>query len=614
MQCKHVSMIGWLVAAALPCPAQVPPPGAPPGTAAGTPQARPEPMLLPQLLALPRGDRELAIDGSLTDWPELPAIRLDDRRQLSGTAYNAWRGPSDLGAQAFLLWDDKALYVSCAVKDEWHRALDGKTLQLTEVPACDSVVLTFDPGRDTRGVGGDPGRREDREFWLADEAGRQVVQWDRLRGTARVLDGQARCVAVHDKEHGITNYEASIPWGEILAPGKSAKAGLVLDVQIVVNDFDESTDPMPQTRIGLTFGCGPVVDPGLLASLMLVGDAAALQGVVPEFPPKPGATEALPTGEEQWQQWIANLLAQPPAEFDGNGAAAECGGVKRLALLEELDSQCARMPRVDFLELHHRIHRRMNREIAGLSARGLPWLWRRRLEMLSKDAADPVAAGAVRVYRLPMGGWLVRSATSNYVVDGAGADLAEYLWGGLGFAVLTQPLDMVRRNDQMLVRMYLAEPPRAVLTHIAFHLPMVPMETMSIVEPGKSYPTSTGAQIRTFGSALEDGKVTWSCSYWIEMAKGPRLLFVGPNLKPKEVDVTDVDLAIVSPRNPELLEIVRQVKPRLVMIDDAFTVQSHPAQARITLRDLHAIQQELRPIRSVLLAPGESWTVQAAGK
>lgn len=614
MQLKHLLTIGGLVAAALPCPAQVPAPGTPAGGAAGAPQPRPEPMLLPQLLALPRGDRELTIDGTLTDWPELPAIRLDDRRQLSGTANNAWRGPSDLSAQAFLLWDEQALYVSCAVKDEWHRALDGKTLQLTEVPACDSVVLTFDPERDTRGLGTDPGRREDREFWLADEAGRQVVQWDRLRGTARVLGAPARCVAVHDKEHGITNYEASIPWSEILPPGKSPKVGLVLDVQIVVNDFDESTDPMPQTRIGLTFGCGPVVDPGLLASMMLVGDSASLRGVVPEFPPKPGTAAAPPTGEEQWQQWIANLLALPPTEFDGSGAAAECGGVKRLALLEQLDSECARMPRVDFLELHHRIHRRMSREIAGLSARGLPWLWRRRLEMLSKDAADPVAEGAARVYRLPMGGWLVRSATSNYVVDGAGADLAEYLWGGLGFAVLTQPLDMVRRNDQMLLRMYFAEPPRTVLTHIAFHLPMVPMETMSLVEPGKSYPTSTGAQIRTLGSALDDGKVTWSCSYCIEMAKGPRLLFVGPNLKANEADLTDVDLAIASPRNPELVEIVRRVKPRLVMIDDAFTVQSHPAQERVTLRELHAIQQELRPLHSVLLAPGESWTVKVGAR
>ena len=31
-----------------------------------------------------------------------------------------------------------------------------------------------------------------------------------------------------------------------------------------LNDFDETTDGMAQTRIGWTFGLGPVVDPGLL--------------------------------------------------------------------------------------------------------------------------------------------------------------------------------------------------------------------------------------------------------------------------------------------------------------------------------------------------------------
>jgi hypothetical protein len=64
---------------------------------------------------------------------------------------------------------------------------------LTEIPVADSVVLTFDPERDTRAATATiPGGAEDREFWLADEAGREVVQWDRLRGTARVLDGGGR--------------------------------------------------------------------------------------------------------------------------------------------------------------------------------------------------------------------------------------------------------------------------------------------------------------------------------------------------------------------------------------------------------------------------------------
>lgn len=583
------------------------PPGSP-----NKPQ-RPEPMLVPQALALPRGDKTIAIDGSLVDWPELPALRLDDTRQLSGTANKAWIGASDLSAQAFFVWDADALYVGLAVRDEWHRGLDAKSLRIVEIPACDNVVLTFDPGRDTRAAGDDPGRREDREFWLADEAGRQVVQWDRLRGDARMLDEKsARVVAVHDKERGVTSYEARIPWREILPVDDAPKPGRVIDLQVVVNDFDETTDAMPQTRIGLTFGCSPVVDPGLLASLMLLGDASALQGLVPEFPPKPGVKDAPPPGEKQWGQWLAQLLANPPAVFDGKGAPADAGGAKRLELLEQLDTACARMPRVDFLELCQRVHRRMNREVAGLHARGLPWLWRNRLEALSKAAEDPVPDGAARLFRLPMGGWLVRSATRNFAVDAAGADVPEFLWGAIEFCALTQPLDMTRRNDQLLVRMALNEPPRTLLTHVAFHLPVVPMETMAIVEPGKSYPSAGGARIDALGAPPQDKFVAWSCSYRIDVPKGPSCLFVGPTLRADDVPAEAVDVAVVCPYAPELLAIVQKVRPRLVVIDDAFLPESNPDRPRMALRGLHALQQALAPTPSLLLAPGESWTVIAA--
>ena len=577
--------------------------------------ARPAPMLLPQVLVLPRGDRELRADGSLGDWPELPGVRIDDQRQVSGSAFNAWIGPADLGAQAFCTWDPDALWLGIAVKDEWHRALDASTMTLTEIPAADSVVVTFDPDRDTRAAGDDPGRREDREFWLADEAGRQVVLWDRLRGSARMLDAdRARVVALHDKEHGITTYEARIPWAEILPPGRNAEAGLVLDVQIVVNDYDESTDTMAQSRVGLTFGCGPVIDPGLLATMMLLPDAAALRGVVPPFPPKPSVPEVPHLLPRYWQQWTASLLASPPEVYDGTRAPQECGGSERLALLEQLDERCASMPRVDFVELHHRIHRRMTREVAGLHARGLPRLWRERLVAVSREAEDPVPEGAARVFRLPMGGWLVRSAQRNFAIDPAGADLEKLVWGGIEFCVLTQPLDLTRRNDQLLVRMYAAEPPRPVLTHIRFHLPLIPMDLMPLVEPGEIWGSATGARVTGLGHKRGDGAVPWSYSYRIELPQGPTLLVVGPSLLPAEVDAGAVDLAIVSPRNPDLLAIVQKVAPALVTIDDAFTCSSHPTQPRLSLRELFALQQELRPVPSVLLAPGESWTVRAKGR
>jgi hypothetical protein len=571
-----------------------------------------EPMLLPQAVVLPRGDREIAIDGSLIDWPELPAMRLDDQRQLSGTALRAWHGPNDLSAHAFAQWDVDHLYVAVVVKDEWHRPLDANALLVTEIPPADSVVLTFDPERDTRSLGADPGRAEDREFWLADENGREVVQWDRLRGSARVLDpASARMVVLHSDEQGITTYEARIPWSEILPVGRKAEAGLVVDAQIVVSDFDEATDPMPQTRIGWTFGCGAVVDPGLLGSMMLVADREALRGIVPEFPPKPGTKGPPLPSADHWHDLTARLLARPPAVHDGTVAPEEAGGIARLAVLEEIDEHCERFPRVDYLEFTARIQRRMSREVAGIAARGLPSFWRERLRALSKAAEDPVPNRAVRIFRIPQGGWLVRGAQRSFAIDAAGADLAEWLWGGVEMLILTQPLDVARRNDQLAVRMLLNKPPRPVLTHIAFHLPAVAMADLPLTEPGGEYGDTAGPRIRASGAKTADGSVSRSCSYRIEIPSGPVLLVTGPDARPADMVPGHVDVMIVSPHNPAAPQLVARVAPELVLIDDAFGCSTSPNVARVQLREIHGLQRALQPRPSLVLAPGESWDVTA---
>lgn len=575
---------------------------------------RPLPLPPPRIVVLPRGTKEITIDGSLADWPGLPPIGLDDQRQLSGTAANAWRGDKDLSAVAFLVWDADSLYVACVVKDEWHRALDAKTLTLTEVPVADSVVLTFDPNRDTRSIGPDPGRREDREFWLADQAGRQIVQWDRLRGTAQVIeDAKARCVALHDKERGITTYEASMPWSEILPAGAKAAPGRVFDMQIVVNDFDESTDPMPQTRIGWTFGSGPVIDPAGFGSVMLV-DADAATKALPAFPERP-VVETPGLDPKEWEALTQRLLQVPPAIYDGTKAPAEAGGLARLKVLEEIEGHCEAFPRVDFVELQHRIHRRMQREVAGIERRGLPSWWHERLAAMSKNAEDPVPNATVRLFRLPMGGWLVRMTQGGFLIDAAGAGVAEYLWGGAQFCVLTQPLDMTRRNDQLLLRMLQTKPPRPVFMHIAFHLPVVAMTDVPLFEPGQKFAPTAGVEVRALGAKLADGSVPWSCSYVVAVPAGPRLLVVGPNLLPDEAaDVGAIDAMILSPRNPEAPAIVKKVAPRLVVVDDGFLPAAYPDQKRMALRTLHSLQGILRPQPSLILAPGESWDIAVAPK
>jgi len=577
------------------------------------PKQQPKPMLLPQGVVLPLGDREISIDGSLIDWPKLPAMQLNDKRQLSGTRHGAWYGRADASAVVFMMWSEQGLYIACTALDQWHRALDAKTLQLTEIPAADSLMLTFDPDRNTRSNGPDPGRREDREFWLADEKGRKVVQWDRLRGTARVLRAEARMFVLHDKEQGITTYEAMIPWSEILPTGQQPQVGKSIDLQMVLNDFDEVTDSMPQTRIGWTFGMGPIVDPGLLGTIQLVGSDAPLRGIMPDFSAKPGTNEPPCEPREYWQELSAQLIQNPPAVYDGTLTPEETGGMKRLKALETLDKHYARMPRVDNLEILQRVNRRMSREVAGLVARGLPSWWRERTHATSRQAQDPVPAGTLRLFRLPMGGWMVRNSRRNFLIDAAGPDIEQWLWGAAQMCVLTQPLSMSRRNDQLLLRMFTAEPAHPVLAHIVFHLPIIAMDKIPLVQVGEAY-GQAGYKMHSIGKPRPDGSVPYDVGYRIETVGCPDMLIVGPTTKIEHVEAKPVGVLIASSLNRGMVEIAKKVKPGIVLFDDGFRPDTDAQLGRVTLNHLHQLQRALLPLKSVVLAPGESWNVKAAAK
>lgn len=567
-----------------------------------------EPMPVPLIVACRRGDQAIEVDGSLLDWPQLPALDLSDQRQLSGTGQNAWRGTADLSAVAFLLWDDQDLWFSCVVKDEWHRSLDATSGALHEIPVADSIVLTFDPQRDTRALGPDPGRRDDVEFWLGDESSHGLLLWDRLRGSARICDG-GRVVVSHDRESGLTTYEARLPWQEILPPGAKPKAGLVFDLQVVVNDFDESTDSMPQTRIGWTFGCDVAVDPGLLGSVQLIADVGGLQGAMPEFPPRlsPPLPESL--GTEIWRRFAAEIAGLPPTVHDGRNAPEEAGGIARLRLLEWYDAQCARFPRVDHVEFCQRIQRRMVREVAGIQQRGLPWFWNQMLMEVSRSAEKPPPNGVLRLYRLPHGGWLLRGAADAALVDPSGAELHQWLWGASQCVVLSQPLDITRRNDQLVVRMATSKSERTFYTHAAFHVPLLTMNDMPLVEPGKQYVNANGIQLRTLGHRSPDGSVPYALGYRIAMPAGPSILVAGPSLSPDDLPEEPSTAMILSPRNPRAISIARKANVELIVLDDVFCCESLPNVRRVALADLHMLQKAILPKASLLLGPGESWDI-----
>ena len=175
----------------------------------------------------------------------------------------------------------------------------------------------------------------------------------------------------------------------------------------------------------------------------------------------------------------------PPQIHDGKEAPEACGGLRRLELLQRLDYEIARHPRVDFVEFCQRVHRRMSREVAAAEQRGLPFFWDLRSQQLAEVAATAPPKRGFALSRLPQGGWLVRAEKQSFLVDPAGADIATRFWAGSEFVLLTESLDMSRRNDQLLLRMAEGDAQRPFYAHIAFHMPRLLMNDMPLISTAK---------------------------------------------------------------------------------------------------------------------------------
>ncbi|MCC6671239.1 MAG: hypothetical protein IT458_09265 [Planctomycetes bacterium] len=584
--------------------------------AGGEPAKAFAPMPVPRSLVGQRGATRITVDGGLADWPSAPPLTMDDARQLSGTAFGAWRGPADLAAKAFLLWDEEDLYLGCVVRDDWHRPLDEAAAKLLatsmlEIPPADSVVLSFDPDRNTRAAGNDPGRVEDREFWLAEIQGGkgQVVLWDRYRGSARLVGAGSLAVG-RDQERGLTTYEVRLPWKEILPPARAPRRGDTLGVRIVVNDYDEPTDPLPQTRAGWTFGCGPTVDPALYGVVLLHGTLDPPPERMPEFPPPPPAQGDPVPSQAYWVAQRQRLAQTRPVRVSGSsGDARSVLGGERLAWLENFEHHLATFPRLDFVELQARVHRRMNREVAGYNATGLPWAWQDTLaDLVRREKATPPPEQGLRLARLPQGGWLVRSRGASFLIDPAGAGIEHELPGLADFVVLTQPQDPTRRNDYLLIRMVAARKP--VFAHIGIHLPAVPVAELPVARPGEAT-LVRGVRVLPVGARDAAGRVPPSFGYLFTLADGSTLLASGEDLQEEDLprDLR-VGTLLLSARHVAPRVLGQRLQPGLTVLTDVLQCAALPgAEGRVPLAAALQLQDGLRPYPSVLLAPGESLTL-----
>jgi hypothetical protein len=575
---------------------------------------RPAPLPIPRAGVLRRGSRRIVVDGSLQDWPALPPIGLDDVRQVSGTSFGSFRSLDDVAGKVFVVWDDEDLYFAAQVMDDWHVKLAKDTPRQNEVPPADSILLTFDPLRDTRAMGFDPGRSEDAEFWLAEVDGQEgrIVRWDRFRGVARFAEGGGGKVA-HDSERRITTYEARIPWREILPAGRKAEPGAILDMQIVLSDHDEPTDPIAQTRIGWNFGMGPRIDPGLFGSILLLdveaGDPVVAKLGMPELPPAADGPDLPFPDEAYWIGLKARIDRTQPTVVDPKTPdVAFAGGKERHDVLAEFEQRLAEHPRVDFLEFQARIHRRMNRECAGLAMTGLPYFWDHVLEGLVRRVGAEAERKGIRVYRLPQGGHLVQSPQATFAVDPAGYRIDHALFDQIDFVLCTRPLELSERQDQLAVRMAAARPAKPVFTHVAVHLPGMDVREIPIVAPGQAY-DSHGLIVRPLLQQDAEGLVTQSCGYHIRWPDGTDLVVTGTELLEEFVRAEDrVELLLLSVRHPRARIVAQRLNADVTLLDDTLECAfAAGPQGRTTLEQVYELQRGILPRRSLFLAPGEQF-------
>ena len=568
---------------------------------------RTQPMPVPKAIAPHRGSNVIHIDGVLQDWPSGPPLLLDDSRQVSGTAMAAYRGPSDLRARVFLMWDEEGLLVAGVVADDWHRPLPEENVGLFEIPPTDSLILSIDPRRDTRAIGPHEARSEDREFWAAEEKGREgkVVAWDRYRGTARYANGAIAFVR-RDDEKKLTTYELRIPWHEILPGDMKPSEGMVFDFQAVVSDYDEITDPMPQTRVGWTFGTGVRIDPALWGSVMLVGTLGEDFRDMPDFPDAPrGDTAALQ--EKPWIDLYDRLRATEPVLVHADSDAPEIALGDRLGILREIDEASAKYPRVDYLEYSQRVHRRMVRECGGIAASGLPYFWDHALADLARRAREDVGESGFRIFRMPAGGWLIRSQAINFAIDPAGFGVERAVGPMLDLAALTFPTEITKRHDQLLVRMVAAK--RPLYLHRLIHLPGIDGSKFPLIDIGVPYGLN-GVRFRAVG-VDEDGMVSPVVGYVIEWPDGTILAHTGMVATAEQIvaavpEHRQIDLLIVSAKHADPAAVVREVRPRMTVFDDVLQCASAAGSyGRVSLDDVLAMQARMRPVPSVIVGPSE---------
>jgi len=161
-----------------------------------------------------------------------------------------------------------------------------------------------------------------------------------------------------------------------------------------------------------------------------------------------------------------------------------------------------------------------------------------------------------------------------------------------------------------LIRMSASKPKRQFFTHLEFHLTGAAPGSMFMVKPFVEYLMGGLENVQAIGRVSSDGKVTLSYGYLIKWKDGPTMLVAGLSVTPDDLKKIGVrpDILIVSGAHESAAKIARYVNARYTVIEDVFLASEYPEQfgGRYAYEKALRLQNEMKPLQTVILAPGES--------
>ena len=207
------------------------------------------------------------VDGDLTEFAAMPAIRLADHTYLDppdAPSAKLWTGIDDLSATFRLAWSQTGLHFAAQVRDDIF--VQEKTG--SSIWANDSIQIAIDPKNNalSAAFAGSAGYgADDAEFGVAlTPKGPQTFQWSGSPdGAGRFPPGAQLAVK---RVGDITAYEWTVPWNLVkLAPG----AGRVFGFNAVFLDSDQK-GKSARYWMGLTPGICGGKDPAAFHDFVLL--------------------------------------------------------------------------------------------------------------------------------------------------------------------------------------------------------------------------------------------------------------------------------------------------------------------------------------------------------